>query len=432
MNRTVAVLSFVLALGVSTSLLFAQGQSAAHHRVVVPDSSVEQPGDRGMKAHTNHVILLPGDSDGRQAIQPNHETPGSLACVYQLVPTLVPGCPIATSNAVPLGGNGIIAIVDAYDYPTAYKDLSTFSRQFNLPVLPQCSKHKTTSCFQKVYATGVTPPSNCGWAQEAAIDIEWAHTMAPNASIVLVEAASNDLLDLLAAVDVANAFLNPTGIAAGTGLGQVSMSWGATEFPSEVDFDSHFKTPGVVYFAASGDVGGSTIYPGASPFVVSAGGTSIMRSGGSFLGEIAWAGGGGGLSPFEAIPSYQNAIAGIAGSQRAVPDLSFDADPNSGVPIFDNTPCQASVNGPIQVGWQVFGGTSVATPSLAGIVNSAGSKYSSTDTELSTIYACQATSTCYTFGFRDILTGSTSTSFSAGPGWDFTTGVGSPIGLNNK
>jgi subtilase family serine protease len=260
------------------------------------------------------------------------------------------------------------------------------------------------------------------WAQQSAVEIEWAHAMAPDAKIVLVEAVSNSLTDLLWAVDVASSIVNPTGSAVGTGLGQVALAWGTGEFPGETSFDGHFKTPGVVYFAASGTVGGSTIYPGVSPNVVSAGGTSVNRSGGNFASETGWSGSGGGLSPYESIPPYQSVIASIAGSHRAAPDFSFDA---AGVSVYDSTPCQGAV------GWQVFGGTSVGAASLAGIVNLSGSKYNSTETDLSAIYACYATPRCYSSNFRDILKG-TAGSFSATPGWDFVTGVGSNQGKSNK
>ncbi|HLY60723.1 MAG TPA: S53 family peptidase [Terriglobia bacterium] len=424
MSRILAVLSLVLALGLWPSVfLVAQSQGAAHAAVVIPDSSIEHAADLGVRAHTNHVVI-----DGRQNRKgngaPAGETPASLSCVYAVVSNLTSGCPIATSKATPSGGFGTIAIVDAYDYPTAYNDLSVFSNQFNLPKLPQCTRGTTTSCFQKVYATGTIPATNCGWNQEAALDIEWAHAMAPNAKIVLVEAASNSFTDLFAAIDLASSIVSPTG-SAGTGLGQVSMSWGGGEFSGESSFDSHLTTAGVVYFASSGDSGGNTIYPGASPNVVSAGGTTVNRIGGNFLSETAWSGSGGGMSSFEAIPAYQSGIAGIAGTQRGVPDVSFDADPNSGVAVYDSTTCQG------QAGWQVFGGTSVAAPSWAGMVNLAGGKHNSTDTELSTIYSCSATPTCYNSNFRDITSGSAG-GFNATQGWDFITGVGSPLGLNNK
>src|SRR5207245_4584002 len=159
------------------------------------------------------------------------------------------------------GGSGVIAIVDAFDYPTAENDLNVFSTQFGLP---PCTT--ANGCFTKVYANGVKPRANCGWAQEAALDIEWAHAMAPNAKIVLVEAASNSFADLYQAVDIASGIVNAQ---------EVSMSWGGSETSGEAGNDSHFTQGGIVYFAASGDTGGQTIYPGVSPNVVSAGGTRI-------------------------------------------------------------------------------------------------------------------------------------------------------------
>jgi kumamolisin len=239
--------------------------------------------------------------------------------------------------------------------------------------------------------------------------------MAPNAKIVLLEAASSSFKDLFAAVDAASNYIATHG-----GKGEISMSWGGSEFSSESSSDSHFTTNGIVYFAASGDTGGTTIYPGASPRVVAAGGTTINRDpAGNFLSESGWSGSGGGPSKYELRPTYQNGI--VAGTQRGIPDFSFDADPNSGVSVYDSTSCQG------QSGWLVFGGTSVASPSLAGIVNLAGNFYTSSNAELTTIYSNYGNAT----DFRDILTGSAG-SFSAGPGWDFVTGVGSDLGLSGK
>jgi subtilase family serine protease len=237
--------------------------------------------------------------------------------------------------------------------------------------------------------------------------------MAPNAKIVLVEAASNSFANLFAAVDVAKAL---------PGVTQVSMSWGGSEFSSEADNDSlHLSQAGVVFFASSGDTGGATIYPGTSPNVVSAGGTTIHRDkNGNFTGETGWSGSGGGPSKYEPRPSYQNVVSGIVGNARGVPDFSFDADPNSGVSVYDSTRCQGLS------GWLVFGGTSVSSPSLAGIVNLAGGATSSA-AELGTIYANLGNAS----DFRDITSG-TAGSFSCATGWDFVTGVGSDQGLSGK
>jgi subtilase family serine protease len=407
------LLGIMVLLGASLS--FTQSTGSQHGVVIVPYSTQEMPWDVGVRAHTNHLIFVPAGHGGvNPAITgPAGETPGSLSCVYQTQSTVdgVAGCTISgTSGTTLSGGSGIIAIVDAFDYPTAQTDFDTFSSQFGLPL--STSTCGSGPCFQKVFATGRKPRANCGWAQEAALDIEWSHAMAPNARIVLVEAASNSFSNLFAAVDVATSIV--------AGKGEVSMSWGGSEFSSESSNDFHFNNSGVVYFASSGDTGGKVIYPSASPNVVSAGGTSVNRSNGvDFSGESAWSSGGGGPSADEPRPSYQSAVATIVGSQRGTPDFSFDSDPNTGVSVFDSTSCQGFS------GWQVFGGTSVASPSLSGIVNLASSFASNSGSELATIYRNLGTS-----NFRDITSGSNG--FPALVGWDFTTGVGSNIGTNGK
>ena len=365
-----------------------------YHDLLIPDSSIERPQDvgRGLRAHTNHMIL----NSPAAASTVIYETPASIRSVYKLPTT---------------GGGGVIAVVGAYDYPTAENDLAVFSSTFHLPA---CTS--ATGCFQKLYASGKKPAANCGWAQEAALDIEWAHAMAPNARILLVEAASNSSTDLLPAVDLANSMVSRHG-----GFGEVTMSWGFSEFYGETSFDSHFQTTGVVYFASSGDIGGQRSYPGVSPYVVCAGGTSIHRdASGSFVSETAWSGSGGGPSSYESRPIYQNAIVTTVGTHRGSPDVSFDADPHSGVIAYDSTSC-----GGIS-GWLIFGGTSVSSPSMAGIVNLSSHFYHSSGIELSTMYSNLGTS-----NFRDIVSG-TAGSYSAKPGWDFVTGLGSSLGVVGK
>jgi subtilase family serine protease len=360
--------------------------------VYIPGSSIEAAGDRAVRAHTNHVIVM--QAAGAAAL-PSGLSPQQAWTAYNV-----------TSQGSGGANTTTIAIVDAYDYPTAAADLSLFSSTFGLP----------TPNFAKVSASGKTPKVDCGWAQEAALDIEWAHAMAPNAKIVLVEAASSSFTDLLAAVGVASAT-----VSQGGHYGQVSMSWGGSEFSGETSYDNLFLTPGVVYFASSGDTGGVTIYPGVSPNVVSAGGTTLkLNSDGTRKSETGWSGSGGGPSKYEKIPTYQSGIASIVGKQRGVPDFSFDADPNTGVAVYDSTRCQG------MSGWMVFGGTSVSSPSLAGIVNAAGKTTLSTMAELTTIYGGLGTSYFY-----DVLSGTAGRN-TAKAGWDFVTGVGSNNGLNGK
>ena len=413
----------------------AQGERFERDGVSVPSTSIEGPGDAGMRAHTNHLIYIPTKPAKSAAptitTPPAGESPSSLACVYQTVAGSPLGCPTSPPYINPTGGSGVIVLVDAYDYPSAYNDLTVFSNQFGLPVLNNCTgttlKSSSTNCFQVVYASGRRPQANCGWAQEASLDIEWAHAMAPHANIVLVESANNGFSSLFGAVQKAG---NIAHTFASAGLpAEVSMSWGGSEFFYESLYDQYFNSTGVAYFAAAGDSGGRTIYPAVSPNVIAAGGTTVNRSGGSFTGEAAWSGGGGGPSAYESLPSYQSGVSylGTPLSSRGTPDFSFDADPNSGVAVYDSTYCQG------YVGWLVFGGTSVAAPSLAGIVNLANHKLgtgaSSSNAEQLYIYQTYG-SASYSSDYRDITSGSNG--YNATPGWDFATGVGSNLGLLGK
>jgi subtilase family serine protease len=403
MKQLICAFGIAALVGGTASTLAGQGRGQDHAPIQIPDSSVEQPGEHGVAAHTNHLIRVGPEAVGTA---PRGETPSSIASVYSL-------------TNLQTAGADVIVIVDAFHYATALNDFNAFAGQFGLPQeLSTDPLDANNQVFQVVYASGSKPRNNCGWAQEAALDIEWAHAMAPHAKIVLVEAATNSFANLFQAVDVASAIANAR---------EVSMSWGGSEFSSEAGNDGHFTHAGIVYFAASGDTGGATIYPGVSPNVVSAGGTRINRSAsGTFLSETGWSGSGGGPSKYESRPGYQDIIQTIVGGARGVPDYSFDADPNTGVSVYDTTSCKGIS------GWLVFGGTSVASPSLAGIVNSAGSNVSSA-AELSLLYQSVGNNGLMinSANFRDILSG-TAGSFSAKTGWDFVTGIGSTITLSGK
>jgi subtilase family serine protease len=306
-------------------------------------------------------------------------------------------------TAIPTGGSKAIAVIDAYDDPNAASDIAVFATEFGLP----------TPNFQKVYASGSQPSGNSDWELEESLDIEWAFAMAPRAKIYLVEAASSSFSDLFTAIQKASSLVSAVG------GGEVSMSWGGSEFSSETSYDSYFATSGIVYFASAGDSPG-TIWPSVSPNVVAAGGTTIRRnpSTGAFIQEVAWPDGGGGVSSYEARPSYQSDISGFGGSYRGVPDISSVADPYTGLYVYD------SGNG----GWYIVGGTSAAAPTLAGIVNAAGHFATSTNAELTTVYENMAKD------FTDITWGMCGLSMgdSAVKGWDFCTGVGSPKGYTGK
>jgi kumamolisin len=401
----------------------ARPQSATTRTLVVPPASRASASDQGVRAHANVRYVLSGiasPSEAPPAAGYGYETPASLACIYHVVAP-IRGCnPNETTNT-PSGGRESIAIVDAYDDPNAASDLAAFSAQFGLPF--------AAGKFSVVYAGGSEPPVDPtgGWEVEESLDIEYAHAMAPNATLYLVEANSNLDSDLFPAVLAASNLVRCGSVstcpAGSHGRGEVSMSWGGEEFPQELSLDSYFTTPGVVYLAAAGDDPG-VIYPCASPNVVCAGGTSTARSEytGNLIQEIAWSDAGGGVSFYEPIPGYQAGDRGVArqlAGFRGVPDISSDANPTTGVWVLDTFP----EPGP---GWYIVGGTSLATPTLAGILNESGQFASSSAAELSSLYGFEGL-----FSFKDITYGACgyySGTFSA-PGWDLCTGFGSPRNL---
>lgn len=301
------------------------------------------------------------------------------------------------------GAGQTIAIIDAFDNPAAEADLGVFD---NLWTLPACTT--ANGCFKKVYATGVAPPVDAGWALEIALDTQWAHAMAPQAKILLVEAASNSDTDLFFAVDV----------AVQMGATVVSMSFSGGESQDQLQDDVHFAPHGVTFVASSGDSGnfGGVGYPASSPLVVGVGGTTLVLSGShQYLYEVTWSGSGGGVSAFEPEPPYQAGFQTTG--QRGIPDVAYDADPSTGVAVFD------IVNG----GWFQVGGTSIGAPqwaSLFAIANSvrqAAGKGNLTKPPFGLYKA--------TADFRDIFLGTNGECgalCNAMHGYDFVTGLGTP------
>lgn len=416
-----------------TSALPVSGQLAGKRpfpvprTVVVPTASKAVSTDAGARMHANVRFL-----SNPTAMSPNelppfsgyaYETPASLACVYGLVaPTR--GCNPNSTTRNSTGGTQTIAIVDAYDDPNAAADLAFFSAQFGLPY--------SDSKFHVVYAQGSKPAEDPtgGWELEEALDIEYSHAMAPNATIYLVEAASNNDSDLFPAIEVASNLIacgkTTTCPKGSKGKGEVSMSFGGEEFSQESSLDSFFTTPNVVYFAASGDASG-TGYPCVSPNVVCVGGTSNSRSleTGDLIAQIGWSDAGGGASYYEPIPSYQAShpfIAKQLDGARGVPDISANANPTTGVWVWTTFPYDQT-----ETGWFTVGGTSVATPVTAGIVNSTGTFAASSVAELTKLYSGVDFFTGYK-GLTDITYGACnfySASY-AQFGWDLCTGLGSP------
>lgn len=317
-------------------------------------------------------------------------------------------------NAISAQGKGqTIAIVDAFDDPRIESDLAVFNKQFHLPA---CTTKN--GCFKKIYAKKRKPPTDAGWSGEIALDVEWAHAMAPQAKIILVEAASDSIADLYQAVQV----------AVQNGANVVSMSWGGGEDPSQTAYDKIFNNPKVTFTASSGDSGAGTIYPAASPYVLAVGGTTLSTdSYGNYQGETAWSGSGGGLSSVEAWPTYQsNLPIPQSNNMRGVPDVAYNADPESGFSVYSSVPGDGGT------GWQVVGGTSAGAPQWAALVAVANSALNTNiggNLNALLYAAANPTTGNYNYFFNDIISGSNGNCdyyCSAQQGYDYVTGLGSP------
>ncbi len=320
--------------------------------------------------------------------------------------------------AVPttVSGQRIIAIVDAYDHPNILSDLNTYSATFGIPSLPSCSGPIATSvvpCFQKVNQRGGTsyPRTNAGWALEIALDVEAAHAMCQNCSILLVEADSNSFANLLVAEDRAGTL----------GAHVISNSWGGNEFSLETSaaYDGHFNKPGVAITVSSGDSGYGAEYPAASRYVTAVGGTTLtLNPDNSYLNETAWSGSGSGCSLYELQPSWQVGITGSLCPKRMIADVSADADPNTGAAVYDSVTYQR------QKGWFQVGGTSLSSPLVAAMYALAGGAVNP-----SMPYAQYSA-----LNFHDPVSGSNGSCggtylCTAGFAYDGPTGLGSPNGL---
>jgi hypothetical protein len=358
------------------------------------------------------------------------------------------------------GAGMTIAIVDAYGDPYIQSELNAFDQVFGLP--------RTTVNVICVdgpcnYYNGITT----GWNGEIALDVEWAHAMAPGAAIYLYVGSTNaqPLYDAVAAA-VAGTNGNRTFYPIPS---VVSMSWGEPEndfggsasvapvygesYPWMNQVFQHGAAEGITFFASSGDAGaydqgypfyqtspyGGPEYPSTDPFVTSVGGTSLYMSTtsgylqggwgatpspnaiGSYGYETAWSwnnyygwGTGGGFSTFFNQPYWQTGVGVPNGETRGVPDVSWDADPMTGVLVY------------VSGGFWVFGGTSVGSPSWAGsmalIDSVAGHSLGFIDPEL---YSILNNPTEYTEAFHDVMVGGNDPLL-AGRGWDPLTGVGTP------
>jgi subtilase family serine protease len=370
------------------------------------------PAAEGFARCHAHVIV---DSHGAPATSPT--PPGYGPAQFHGAYSLPTAAPFAQT----------IAIVDAYDDPAIRSDLTTYDRTFGIPDLPTCSSTLTSSCFAKVNQSGATSPlpsKSSGWSLEIALDVETAHEICQTCKVVLVEAASSSGANLDTAEET----------AVRLGATEISNSWGTgSEYAGELSESAHFNHPGIAITVASGDSGYERFgFPAASPDVIDAGGTTlrVTSSGGvySWAGETTWSGSGSGCSLYFSPQTWQTAASGWSftgcGGARGVADVAADADPNTGAAVYDST----KYNG--RSGWFQVGGTSLASPLIAGVYALAGNVASAA---LDPSGYPASISYNHSSALHDVTEGPSSgncatTACKAAPGYDGPTGVGTPNG----
>jgi subtilase family serine protease len=296
------------------------------------------------------------------------------------------------------GAGQTVAIVDAFDDPTAESDLAQYRSFYGLPACTTAN-----GCFRKVNQSGGTlpmPPPEPDWSLEISLDLDMVSAVCPNCHILLVESNTNLNTDLYTAEDT----------AARLGANAISNSYGGGESSSETSQDVHFNHPGVAITASSGDDGYGVSYPAASRYLTAVGGTSLTRGGGTRgWTESAWSGAGSGCSAYEPKPAWQT---DSGCSRRTVADVSAVADPNTGVAVL------------FAGQWFTVGGTSASSPIVASVYALAGN-------------ASSVNAGSYPYSHAgslfDIATGSNGTCSPAYlctgvGGYDGPTGLGTPNG----
>lgn len=311
-----------------------------------------------------------------------------------------------------LGAGQTIAIVDAYDDPTAFKDVNIYRAQYGLAALAQCTPStinaSTTACFAKSDQRGGTryPRTNGGWAQEISLDLDMASAICPKCNLLLVEADSNSFANLGAAVNR----------AALLGAEVISNSYGGSD-ASDANYGQYYNHPGIAVTVSSGDAGYGAEYPASSTYVTAVGGTSLSRASNTRgWSETVWSGAGSGCSAYNVKPTWQTDT-GCA--RRTVADVSAVADPNTGVAVYDSTKYQG------RVGWLVFGGTSASAPIIAGVYALAG--HTGVTYPSATPYANST-------ALFDVTSGSNGSCggtylCTGGTGYDGPSGLGTPNGI---
>jgi subtilase family serine protease len=306
-----------------------------------------------------------------------------------------------------------IAIVDAYNDPKVFADLKAYTMAFGLPAFPKCNTNHKTACFKVLNQNGKATPlpaGNVSWGLEISLDVQVAHAICQNCKILLVEASSDSLVDIEAAVNT----------AVKKGAKVVSNSYG--DYGNDCA-EPGYDRPGVAMVVSSGDTGYKVSCPAVLSTVVSVGGTHLTLNGsGGYGSETVWNGSGSGCSQFSQARSWQTSL-GVwsstgCGTGRAMNDVAADADPATGAAVYDSYGYG---------GWVVVGGTSLSAPLIAGAYALAGHPSAHT-------YAAQSLYTAPSGSFRDVTSGSNGScspalKCTAAAGYDLPTGVGTPNGL---
>ena len=423
--RAAARLSTAVVLGSAIALGGAAAASAATPAASAPalagSAHASQPAATAANSGSTHVCS-DATTTGKfacQALKRDGIHPVAATASPDAIPSGVGYGPSQLQSAYNLtsasaadGSGRTIAIVDAYNDPTAASDLAAYRSAAGLPTVPS---------FKVVNQTGATSPlpstapTSDDWTLEESLDVDMASAVCPLCNIVLVEAQDDTSDGLYVAENTA------AGLA-----GYVSNSWGGTEASTDTTLDSeYFSHSGVVITASAGDSDYGVIYPATSPNVVSVGGTSLSTSS-STRGwtESVWntttgsEGTGSGCSAYEPQPSWQTSLGLTGCSKRIDNDVAADADPATGVAVYDTT----NGNG----GWNEVGGTSASSPMVAAMYALAGSAGT---TPAQDIYQ-------HTADFYDVTSGKDASSCSpaylctAETGYDGPTGIGTPDGIS--
>jgi subtilase family serine protease len=329
---------------------------------------------------------------------------------------------VAPVNGVPITGAGqTIAIIDVYDDPNILSDANTFSSQFGLPQFDRGTGSPTFTKLNEYGQSVSYPQTNSAWTTEISLDVEWAHAIAPQANIVLIEANSTSTSDVFKAMQTAENY---------PGVSVVSMSWGYNESNSFMKsnmptYDSKYlTTPGVTFVAATLDNGSryGVYWPAISPDVVGVGGTVLtLNASGGYGSETGWGYSTGGISKYEKQPTYQKGIVTQSSTMRTNPDVAYAA---SNFAVYDTA---GGYNG-----WYQASGTSAGTPQWAALIaladqgrEASGQRPLSSTQTLDALYQFAGS---YSY-FHDITSGSNG-AYTAGPGYDLVTGLGTPMANN--